>query len=201
MPSEADRIISLYQRHATDWDKQRGCDSLFEKPWLDRFLALLPPRASILDVGCGSGKPVARYFIEKGYDVTGVDSSPALIDICKNRFPEFDWLVADMRKLSLNRRFEGILAWDSFFHLCSEDQRIMFPIFRNYAAATAALMFTSGPSHGEAISSYKDEPLYHGSLDAEEYRSLLKQNGFDVVSHVVEDPDCGYHTVWLAKLG
>jgi SAM-dependent methyltransferase len=201
MLSEADRIISLYQRHATDWDKQRGCDFLFEKPWLDRFLALLPPRASILDVGCGSGKPVARYFIEKGYDVTGVDSSPALIDICKNRFPEFDWLVADMRKLSLNRRFEGILAWDSFFHLCPEDQRIMFPIFRSHAAAKAALMFTSGPSHGEAIGSYKDEPLYHGSLDAEEYRSLLKQNVFDVVSHVVEDPSCGYHTVWLAKLG
>jgi hypothetical protein len=61
-------------------------------------------------------------------------------------------------------------------------------------------MFTSGPSHGEAIGRYKDEPLYHGSLDAEEYRTLLKESGFDVVSHVVEDPACGYHTVWLAQL-
>ena len=24
--------------------------------------------------------------------------------------------------------------------------------------------------------------------------------GFDVVSHVVEDPDCGGHTIWLAQL-
>jgi SAM-dependent methyltransferase len=199
MTSEAERIIGLYQRHAVAWDKQRGRD-LFERPWLDRFLALLPPGASILDIGCGSAEPIARYFIERGYEVTGADSSAALIGICKSRFPKLDWLVADMRDLSLNRHFGGILAWDSFFHLCPEDQRVMFPIFRSHAAPKASLMFTSGPSHGEAIGTYEGEPLYHGSLDAEEYRSLLDQNGFDVLSHVVADPACGRHTVWLAQL-
>jgi SAM-dependent methyltransferase len=199
MTSEAERIIGLYQRHAVAWDKQRGRD-LFERPWLDRFLALLPPGASILDIGCGSAEPIARYFIERGYEVTGADSSAALIGICKSRFPKLDWLVADMRDLSLNRHFGGILAWDSFFHLCPEDQRVMFPIFRSHAAPKASLMFTSGPSHGEAIGTYEGEPLYHGSLDGEEYRSLLDQNGFDVLSHVVADPACGRHTVWLAQL-
>ena len=61
-------------------------------------------------------------------------------------------------------------------------------------------MFTSGPAHGEAIGSYRGEPLYHASLDAAEYRALFSANGFDVVAHVVEDPDCGGHTVWLAQL-
>jgi hypothetical protein len=61
-------------------------------------------------------------------------------------------------------------------------------------------MFTSGPSHGETIGNHKGEPLYHGSLDGAEYRFLLDQNGFDVVFHVVEDPDCGLHTVWLKRL-
>jgi hypothetical protein len=60
-------------------------------------------------------------------------------------------------------------------------------------------MFTSGPSHGEAIGTYRGEPLYHGSLDASEYRSLLDDNGFAVVAHVVEDPTCGGHTIWLAQ--
>ena len=41
----------------------------------------------------------------------------------------------------------------------------MFPIFRDHAAAGCALMFTSGPSAGEAIGSYQGEPLYHASLD------------------------------------
>ena len=160
----------------------------------------MPLNPSILDLGCGAAEPIARYFIEKGCDVTGIDSSASLIGMCKDRFPDQVWTVIDMRTLSLDRRFDGILAWDSFFHLCPEDQRRMFPIFRRHAGTKAALMFTSGPSHGEAIGTYKSELLYHGSLDEAEYRLLLNQNGFDVVSHVVEDPDCGYQTVWLAQL-
>jgi SAM-dependent methyltransferase len=199
MESESEQIISLYQRYADDFDSERG-RTLFEKPWLDRLLALLPPKASILDIGCGSAEPIARYFIEKDCDVTGVDSSSRLIGICMNRFPGQHWIVADMRTLSLNRRFDGLLAWDSFFHLCPDDQRQMFPIFSRHAAPKAGLMFTSGPSHGEAIGTFKGEPLYHGSLGGAEYRSLLDQNGFDVVSRVVDDPDCGRRTVWLAQI-
>jgi hypothetical protein len=106
-----------------------------------------------------------------------------------------------MRTLSLPQLFDGMLAWDSFFHLGPDDQRRMFPIFKQHAAPRAALMFTSGPAHGEAIGSYQGEPLYHASLDAAEYRALLKANGFEVVAQMTEDPECGNHTVWLAQLG
>lgn len=196
---EAERIIDLYQRKASDWIESRARTRLFEKPWLDRFRALLPPADPVLDLGCGSAEPIAAYLIGLGHPAIGVDSSPAMIGACRQRFPEREWIVADMRKLALRRRFLGILAWDSFFHLCQDDQRRMFPVFRAHAAPGAALMFTSGPAHGEAIGSFGGEPLYHASLDAAEYRSLLDQNGFRVVSHVVEDPDCGGHTIWLAQ--
>jgi SAM-dependent methyltransferase len=199
MVSESERVIGLYQRHAIDWDRERG-RSLFEKPWLDRFLALLPQSASVLDIGCGAGEPLARYLIERGCRVTGIDTSAALIGMCKDRFPDQEWLVRDMRTLSLERVFEGILAWDSLFHLSPDDQRPMFAIFHRHARPKTALMFTSGPGHGDAIGTYQGEPLYHGSLDAGEYRSLLHENGFEVVSHVVEDTDCGHHTVWLAQM-
>ena len=198
MTSDSERIISQYQRHAEAWARARG-SNLYEKPWLDRFLALLRPGASILDLGCGSGEPASHYLIDQGYRVCGVDSSPALIGMCQARFPDGEWIVADMRRLALDRRFDGILAWDSFFHLCPQDQRPMFSIFKMYAAPMAGLMFTSGPTHGEAIGTFEGEPLYHGSLDPEEYRSLLGENGFDVRSHMVADPDCGLHTIWLAQ--
>jgi SAM-dependent methyltransferase len=199
MNSDADRIIGLYQRHARAWAQDRG-NRLIERAWLDRFRALLPAGASVLDIGCGSGEPIARYLVGQGCNVTGVDSSPELIALCTASFPDLAWHVADMRTLALERRFDGMLAWDSFFHLCPDDQRRMFPIFRQHAGPRAALMFTSGPAHGEAIGSYKREPLYHASLDAAEYRALLNANGFEVVAHVVEDPDCGRHTIWLAQL-
>jgi hypothetical protein len=35
----------------------------------------------------------------------------------------------------------------------------MFPVFRIHAAPGAALLFSSGPRHGEAIGSYGGEPL------------------------------------------
>jgi hypothetical protein len=105
-----------------------------------------------------------------------------------------------MRTLSLDRRFDGILAWDSFFHLRQDDQRAMFPVFRRHAATNAALMFNSGPRHGEAIGTYQGEPLYHASLAPDEYRALFDRYGFEVASHVAEDVGCGGRTIWLARL-
>jgi hypothetical protein len=106
--------------------------------------------------------------------------------------------VADMRTLSLGRTFDGLIAWDSFFHLTPDDQRRMFAVFQNHAAPQAALMFTSGPAHGEAIGTFEGEPLYHASLAPQEYHALLDAHGFRVVRHVAEDPACNGHTVWLA---
>ena len=199
MTSDADRIVDLYERHAHAWaaDRQRG--SFPERRWLERFAALLQPAASILDVGCGAGAPIAQFLHDSGFRVTGIDSSPAMIGMCRVRRRHGDWLVADMRTLSLGRTFDGIVAWDSFFHLTRDEQRRMFTRFAAHAAPRAALLFTSGTEDGEAIGSYAGEPLYHASLSTDEYRSLLTATGFAVRDHVADDPHCGQHTVWLAQ--
>lgn len=199
MSDAADNIIALYDRHAALWDASRA-RALFEAPWLDRFLASVPVDGAILDIGCGSGEPIAGYFATRFYRVTGIDSSAQLIALCRARMPHHDWQVADMRRLSLGVRFDGLIAWDSFFHLSAEDQRAMFPVFRAHAAPGAMLMFTSGPADGEAMGEFGGEPLYHASLDPEEYRALLSANDFEVAGFWPEDPDCGGHTIWLARL-
>lgn len=198
MQSHAEAIIGIYRRHAATWDRMRG-RTLFEQPWLDRFTSLLPTGGHVLDIGCGGGEPLARHLIGSGYRVLGIDASPGLIELCQQRFSEQEWFVADMRQLSLGRQFEGLLAWDSFFHLCPDDQRRMFAVFSRHAAPGAALMFTSGPSYGEACGTFEDEPLYHASLSPAEYHQLLAEHGFTVVAHAVEDPACGHHTIWLAQ--
>jgi len=198
--SPSEHVIALYERHARAWDADRGRRLGPERPWLDRFASCLPPGAPVLDIGCGSAEPIAKHLIGRGFDVSGVDASPAMVSMCRERFPGREWAVADMRTLALGRAFQGLVAWDSFFHLAHDDQRRMFPVFRAHAAPGAALLFTSGPSHGEAIGAYGGEPLYHASLAGAEYRSLLLSNGFDVVAHGTDDPDHGGHTVWLARL-
>jgi hypothetical protein len=48
--------------------------------------------------------------------VTGVDSSPSLLDMCRRRFPEAEWLVGDMRELD-SAPLRAHPRWYSFFHL------------------------------------------------------------------------------------
>lgn len=201
MSFESENIIALYERHANAWVQARLLEStLYEKPCLDRFCALLPPDGLVLDCGCGAGEPIARYLSQCGYAVVGIDSSPAMIRMFQARLPGQRAVVADMRTLCLPESFHGILAWDSFFHLNHNDQRGMFSTFRNHAAPRAALMFTSGPSHGEVVGRLEGEPLYHASLDATEYRQLLEEQGFVIVDYRAEDKSCFGRTVWLAQL-
>lgn len=195
--SASKRIIGLYEDNAAAWDRQRGRD-LHEAAWLERFAARLPERGTVLDIGCGTGEPIARWFVERGYRVTGIDSAPSLIAMAKERLPGEEWIVADMRALDLGRRFDGLMAWHSLFHLAPADQRPMFARFAAHAAPGAPLIFTSGPEHGEAIGEWMGEPLYHGSLAPAEYEALLVENGFTLVERRLRDPECGESTVWLA---
>lgn len=193
----AGRVVDLYRRHAGAWAAARGAQ-LAERTWIERFAALLGPGATVLDIGCGSGQPIAAYLAGRGHHVAGIDSSPEMIALFRANLPGEAAEVADMRSLSLDRRFGGLTAWDSLFHLAPHEQRPMFPVFRDLALPGAPLLFTSGPGAGEAIGTLQGEPLYHASLGPGEYRLHLDRNGFDVVAHTAQDPDCGGHTVWLA---
>jgi SAM-dependent methyltransferase len=202
LPEEiAQDIIALYQRHAVSWDRGRSQSlakrGFVERGWLDRFMALLPPNARVLDIGCGAGEPMARYLIDAGHRVTGVDTSPGMLALCRERWPDGDWRLADMRGLALGETFDGILAWNSFFHLPREDQRTMFPVFARHAAPGAALMFTSGTFDGVGVVIYHGSIMHHASLDPQEYRRLLAGNGFAVDAYAADDPTCGGQTIWL----
>jgi len=193
-----DRTISLYRSKAHAFDRARD-RSLFERPWLERFAAGLPAGGRVLDIGCGAGDPIARWLIGQGLAVTGVDASEPLLAMAGERLPTAEWVAADMRGLDLGRRFDGLIAWHSLFHLSAADQRAMFVRFAAHARPAAMLMFTSGPEAGECSGEFEGEPLYHASLAPAEYRSLLATHGFAVVAHSLRDRACGDATVWLAR--
>jgi Trans-aconitate methyltransferase len=190
-------VVDLYRRHGAAWARLRG-ESLPEREWLDRFCALLPAGAEVLDIGCGAGVPIARHLAARKFIVTGLDAAPEMLAMFRRNLPGSVAVLGDMRQMALGRRFSGLLAWDSFFHLCPDDQRGMFQRFADHAAPGAALMFTSGPGEGSAIGELQGEPLYHSSLGPDEYRDLLHKSGFHVVEHIAEEPVC-QRTIWLAR--
>ncbi|GAN17063.1 dTDP-3-amino-3,4, 6-trideoxy-alpha-D-glucopyranose [Legionella pneumophila] len=163
------------------------------------IIAPIPPKSLILDLGCGTGEPIAQFFIEKGFKLTGVDGSQKMVELCRKRFPDERWIVSDMRDINLQQQFDAILAWHSFFHLDHDSQRNMFKIFESHTKPGGVLAFTSGEEEGEVWSDNGGQQLYHASLSTKEYESLLKNSSFKVLVHKVCDPECGEATVWVAQ--
>jgi SAM-dependent methyltransferase len=193
-----DTILSTYDAVAAEWDRLRD-RTLFERRHLDRMLTHAPGRR-VLDLGCGSGRPIAQYLADRRCSVTGVDGAAAMIDLFRKNVPQADAIVADMRELELGESFDAILAWDSFFHLSPDDQRAMMPVFAAHAAPRAILMFTAGPAAGEPVGDFAGHPLYHASLDPDDYREALSAVGFSVIDVTFEDAEAQGHTVFLARL-
>ena len=192
-------VRRLYERYAREFDRERD-RGLMERAYLTEVATRLRSGAWVLDLGCGAGEPIARFFIERGFRLTGIDAAPSMVALSRERFPHAIWDVADMRGLALAVRFDAAIAWDSLFHLTQDEQRAMFPIFRKHLNHDALLLFTSGPRAGEAIGCFQGHDLHHASLDPDEYRALLAASGLRPLLYRPEDPDCGGHTVWLAQL-
>jgi S-adenosylmethionine-dependent methyltransferase len=95
--------------------------------YLERYL---PPAGSILEVGAATG----RYTLElakRGYTVTAVDLSAALIDLCRERLTtagleqQVKLVVADARHLDAvtEREFDAVLLMGPLYHLIAETDR------------------------------------------------------------------------------
>lgn len=189
---------AVYDQHALGYDAHRA-KVLFERPWLDRFLARLPASPDVLDVGCGSGDPIDRYLLTQGCNVTGMDNADAMLKVAREKFPEASWQHGDMRQLNLNRQFDGVLSWDGFFHLSRQEQAETIPKLASHVRGGGALLLTIGHMDGEVTGTVEGTIVYHSSLSIEAYIDLLKQAGFQTIEHALEDPKCDFHSVILAS--
>ena len=197
--ADKNNVYKDYEKIADWFDKHRSC-KFFEKPYLDKVISYLKPGATILDLGCGMGEPIAQYLIQQGFQLVGIDGSSKLLACAQQRFPSATWIVEDMRNLKLDRKFDCIIVWHSLFHLPADDQRKMFQVFADHLNHNGMLLFTSGHEAGEIWSDNGGESLYHASLSADEYEKLLKQHGFELLLHNMQDKNCGGATVWIARL-
>jgi len=63
---------------------------LLPTPQTERSASRAQREPRCLDLGCGSGWPVARHLADSGFHVTGVNTSPTMISLCRNRLPDMD---------------------------------------------------------------------------------------------------------------
>ena len=79
------------------------------------FLSYMPPYASILDAGCGSGRDTL-YFSSRGYQVTAFDYSPALVKLA-TKLTGQEVLNLSFQDLEFEDQFNGIWACSSLMHV------------------------------------------------------------------------------------
>ena len=80
---------------------------------------------SLLNLGCGGGKNI--FNLRQDFAVTGLDISPAMLDLARRLNPECRFVQADMRTFSLPERFDAILIDDAISYMTTEaDLRAVF---------------------------------------------------------------------------
>ena len=102
---------------------------ILERIWLDR----LPPAAHILDVCCGTGY-LAALLIARGFRVTGLDVSPAMLAHARANAPFAEFILADAASFQLHEVCDAAVStFDSLNHLLKP--AALQAAFRSIAAA------------------------------------------------------------------
>jgi SAM-dependent methyltransferase len=119
--SDPDREQSRLDEHQLEYD--------LTWLYLDQYL---PSQGSILEIGAGTG----RYTLElakRGYALTAVDMSPALLESCKMNLAQAGLesqvrlVLADARDLGevVERDFDAVLLMGPLYHLIVEADRVL----------------------------------------------------------------------------
>ena len=171
---------------------------------LEALLQLRPPRR-ILDLPCGQGRH-AIELARRGYEVTGMDISPYLIEIARKRARAADvqvrWLTGDMRQPIPGAKFDLILnLFTSFGYFAQDDDD------RQVLAAAASMLTRGGRFvleviNGERVMANFEERGWFtvGQSAVMEARTLDRSSQRMVVERTVNTPpdsETSVHTLRL----
>jgi SAM-dependent methyltransferase len=132
-----DSAAEAYTEHLASELAQKPLD----RHLLNRFAEATRGRGLVADVGCGPGH-VARYLHDQGVAIVGIDLSPEMIRCAARLHPGLEFMVGDMRELSLpDASLFGLVAFYSIVHFESAElERIMLQFRRVLALGGLALV-------------------------------------------------------------
>lgn len=112
-------------------------------PILREFAGPLPPGARVLDAGCGAGEPVARYFVDRGDAVTGIDVSERMLALARRQVPAATFQRMDLRALMFPLAvFNAITAVYVVFHIPRVEHAALFAGFERVLKPGGRLLLT-----------------------------------------------------------
>ncbi|MGH7204428.1 MAG: class I SAM-dependent methyltransferase [Candidatus Levyibacteriota bacterium] len=110
-----DDTIKWYDDNAKEYGELTYTES--PERLIQKFISMLPRKASVLDAGCGGGRDCG-LLLKKGAKVTGLDISKGLLQFAKKKNPDVDFIEGSFLELPFaNDTFDGIWARAAILHL------------------------------------------------------------------------------------
>lgn len=182
-----------YEEHAATFIRCRskgvnGVGAASVRKWAKS----LPPEATVLDIGCGTGDPISKVLTDEGLTVYGMDASPSMVLAFKQNFPNNPVACEAIEDSSFfSRQFDAIIAWGLMFLLPEEVQEIAIQKMANALHSGGKLLFTA-PSQKMT---WKDAitELESVSLGAERYRKLALESGLTLIDEFEDEGENHYY--------
>lgn len=189
-------ISTPYDQIADDFHAIRTCLQPREAEYLSLLLDPLAENSTILDLGCGTGQPIARYMISRGHQVVGVDGSEAMLAIARAQLPEQRWIHALMEQVEFEETFDAVVCWDSLFHLPHASHESVIRKVHRWLTPGGRLMVSSGYATQNQPEGFTDSmfghDFFYDSLSPQQMVALLEAVGFDILrAETCNPPDGG----------
>lgn len=184
---------ATYDRIAGDWDKDHEYDTWWISG-VEKFVAMLPAGASVLDVGCGSGSKT-KYLHERGMRASGSDLSKKMIEIARHAVPECEFYVADMHDLSsVPGQFDALFLQASLLHIPKDEvDAVMEELKKKLKPGGLIYIAVKGQKEGEPEEAVVTEDDYGYAYDRffsyftiPELKEILARNNLECVDAYVE---------------
>lgn len=182
-----------YDAIAPSWDAARIAFYGRERAYVDALVDGFVVPSRVLDLGCGTGRPIAEHLLALGHAVTGVDQAEALLALARARCPRGRWVHATIEDYAPAERFDAIVCWDALFHIERAQHADLFARFASWLRPGGRLMLTFGGSdHPAFTDTMFGETFFYDSHPPETELALLGDAGFrPIVSEYMNLPTSG----------
>lgn len=173
--------LESYESIALRWNEQRSVLSPAEARILSMLVDGLERESVILDLGCGTGRPVATHLAAAGFQICGVDQSPTMLALAQARLPTHQWTRAEIENYAFETKFAAAIAWDSLFHIPRAHHGAIFTRLRRALPTGGRFALTAGGSdHPAFTDTMFDRRFFYDSHPPAVTVTLLEQAGFRV---------------------
>jgi SAM-dependent methyltransferase len=167
-----------------------------EVEYLSLLLDPLAEGSTILDLGCGTGQPIATSIASRGHQVVGVDGSEAMLAIARKQLPAHRWIHGWIEQVELDETFAAVVCWDSLFHLPRHHHEPVIRKIHRWLAPGGRLMVSSGGVVDDHGSGFTDtmfgHEFFYDSLSPQRMVAVMEESGFDIlVAEMCDPPDGG----------